>query len=295
MGNSKLGRVRADMFRPYTFYNLTRVSWLFYTYPDILRHFPKGYRPKLIVVDADFFMFSRGYTEYWIRQKVAPVYGYSFSDYVGDLESVWTQVLYHHELLWKRTDSTGRPAFGLAALGGGFGFLKDGSELAPPATMAKAGRSPEDIMRPGWKDYLGGGDKMGEAEMAAFKEFVDLARQMGIPMVAVQMPMYGPALRQLEADPKFGILQDYRNHVAQGYFDRLGIPFFDYINFPPYSEDYRYFIDAAHPGEPFTQAVIAALASDSRFHALLPRLDPQELQQEVIREKTANQHIILNQ
>jgi hypothetical protein len=99
----------------------------------------------------------------------------------------------------------------------------------------------------------------------------------------------------LEADPNYRILQDFRNTVAHGYFDRLGIPFFDYINFPPYSEDYRYFYDAVHPGEPLTTAVIVALASDPRFHALLPRLDADELRRQLNAEREANQHLLLTQ
>jgi hypothetical protein len=296
MGHSKLGRVRATMFRPYTFYNLTRVSWPIDTFPEILRHFPDGYHPKLILVDADFFMFSPEYTQHYDSLNVAPVYGHPISENLIAVHNAATQFLQHPELLWQRTNYTGRPALGLSAIRGGFGFFKDGSELVPPLEMSRAGHSVEDIfVLPPWRDYIAGGDKMGEAEMAAFKEFVDLARQMGIPVVAVQMPMYGPAMRVVETDPNYRILQDFRNHVAQGYFDRLGVPFFDYMNFPPYSEDYRYFFDAVHPGEPLTAAVIAAMASDSRFHALLPHLDVQELQRQLDQDKNANQHVLLNQ
>jgi hypothetical protein len=295
MGQSRLGKVRATMFRPYTCYNLSRVSWPFDTYPDILRHFPEGYRPKLILVDADFFMFGPKYTAHYAFFNMAPVYGHPFSENLIEAHNVATQLLQHPRLLWQRTDYTDRPARGISAILGEDGFFKDGSERVPAVALLRAGRSPEDIMFPEWKEYITGGDKMGEAEMTAFKQFADVARQMGIPVVAVQMPMYGPAVRVLEKDPNYRIIQDFRDHVAQGYFDRLGIPFFDYMNFPPYSEDYRYFYDAAHPGGPLTEAVIASLASDPRVHALLPRLDPHELQRQLDQEKDAKQHILLDE
>jgi len=109
------------------------------------------------------------------------------------------------------------------------------------------------------------------------------------------MPIYGPALRMLEQDPDYRIIQDFRNHVAQGYFEKMGILFYDLSTLPPYSEDYRYFFDGVHPGWPLTTAAIQALGSDPRFHALLPRLDMAALQSQLNADRQSSQHILQNQ
>lgn len=293
MGQSRLGQVRARMFAPYTCYNLARVSWPFDTYVELLRRLPADYRPKVILFNADFFMFSDKYEDHY--RELAPVFGHELSEHLIQVNNVATQTLQHPSLAWRRADYTGRPARGISALRNLDGFFKDGSERSPQAALAVAGRSPEDLLRPTWKEYVTGGEKMDDAEMAALKEFVELGRAKGIPMIAVQMPMYGPAVRLLEKDSNYRILQDYRDHVAHGYFDRLGIPFFDYMSFPPYTENYRYFFDAVHPGEALTAAVIAALGSEAPMNALLPRLDVDDLRRRLDGEKDANQHIRLYQ
>jgi hypothetical protein len=293
MGQSRLGQARAEMFHPYTFYNLARVSWPYQTYADILRHFPDGYRPKLILFDADFYMFGPKFAEHYA--DMSPVYGHQISENLIQVHNVATQLLQHPQIAWKRFDYTGHPARGISAILDGDAFRKDGSERIPAAFLALAGRSPQDVLRPEWRDYITGGNKMGEAEMTALKEFVDLAHEKGIPLAGVEMPMYGPAVRLMEADPGYAILADFRKRVTNGYFDQLGVPFFDYLNFPPYTEDYRYFSNAVHPGEQLTAAVIASLASDPRFHALLPRLSPTEILAELNAPGNVKQHILLIQ
>jgi hypothetical protein len=136
---------------------------------------------------------------------------------------------------------------------------------------------------------------MSPAEMADLKEFVDLAREKGIPIVAVQMPMYGPALRALEKNPNYGLLQDFRDHVANGYIDRLGLLFFNYLSMPPYSEDYHYFDDGVHPTWTLTALVVNAMASDPRFHSLLPRLDLEALARQAKMDPDADRRAAINE
>lgn len=73
-------------------------------------------------------------------------------------------------------------------------------------------------------------------------------------------------------------MADFRAHAAQGYFDRLGILFFDFLKFPRYGEDYRYFVDARHPGEPLDAAFVRAMASHPKVQALQPDLDIKNLE-----------------
>lgn len=289
MGQSRLGQTRAGIFAPYSFYNLSRVSWPFNTYAGILRHFPAGYRPKLIIFDADFFMFGSQYDAAY--NGMGPVYDASLSENLIEADNVATEILEHPALLWKKRDYDGHPTRGIYPIKNGDGFRTDGSERPLQVSLSPSFRRPE-AMIGDWKRYITGGAKMEQPEMDALKQFVDLGHKMGIQMVAVQMPFYGPTFRQLDASPNYGILNDFRAHVAQGYFDQLGIPFFDFETFPPYSEDYHYFYDGVHPGEPLTAMAIEKILSDPRVHAILPQWRPAAIDRQLEQDRTASDHLL---
>jgi len=292
MGHSRLQEVKPAIFRPYSAYNLAAVMWPFNTYTDLLFHLPDGYRPKIIFFTVDFFMFGSKYDEHF--RAIAPVYGHGLSENIYHLHDVLASLSLAPDLFWRRTDKSGRPALGIGALEGRPVFVKDGTGLGSLKMMSVAGTSPDALMNDGWKDGVTGGDKMGASEMADLKAFVDLGRKMGIVMVAVQMPIYGPVLRSMERDPQYAILKDFQSHEANGYFASIGLPFFDYLKFLPFSEDYHYFIDPLHPGQPLSAAVIAAMASDPRIHSALPRLDIEELHRQFDEQRSWSQHILLN-
>jgi hypothetical protein len=297
MGDSRLAKARAAMFAPYSAFILARVSWPFQTYADLLRHFPADYHPKVIIFTADFFAFSPGFTDYYTK-TASPVFEESIYENLLEADYLAKQVLAHPFILWRRTDPlTGRPAKGVSVLRGQDGFLADGSERLPPvpdfasANFTTADDFTKHLDDPNWKGNLFAAPAMGEAEMAGMKEFVDLGHKMGATMIAVQMPIYGPAMRQLEADPNFGYLQDFHRHVAAGYFKQLGVSFFDFSTFLPYSEDHRYFFDAIHTSGPVAEAVMAKVFSDPSLRAILPRLDVQQMDADVAAEATAPQHL----
>jgi len=291
MGQSRFGQANAAMFDPYTFYNMSRVAWPLYTYTDLVRHFPPGYRPKFILFNVDFFMFGSKYDEEY--KDLAPVYDDTLSENLIETENTVTYLLQYPRLLWQRRDYLNRPALGILTVLSGDGTRADGSEQPGMDAVSPGSRSLDAMMRPLWKRYITGGQTMEPAQMAALKEFVDLGKKMGIPMAAVQMPFFGPTLRSIEADPNYALLKDFRAHVASGYFDQLGIPFFDFETCPPYSEDYRYFFDGVHPGEPLTAMVIEKILADPRIHPVLPRLDLSNLNRRLEKDRTAADHILL--
>jgi len=117
-----------------------------------------------------------------------------------------------------------------------------------------------------------------------------MARAKGITLIGVQMPMYGPLVRYLEKDKRFGILADFRAHVASGYFARLGVTVFDYLDLKPYSDDKRYFIDPWHP----TEVIMAHEKDDfsednehSRFE------EEEEVAGEVVEEETEGELVVV--
>jgi hypothetical protein len=298
IGHSRMGQFEDRMFRPYSFYNLSRVSWPFDTYTEMLRHFPAGYRPKVIIFCVDFSMFDPQYMpDFRVGAVFAPVYGHQISKNLIALSALPIKAFLAPRLIWRRVDFTGAPARGINAILGVDpfldGFRKDGSLKPAAPIMSHAGRSADDISQTDWRHFITGGDKMGETEINDLKQFVDLGRSMGIQMIGVQMPLYGPAVRTLEKDPNYRIVADFRDHVANGYFRQLGITVFDYLSLPPYSDDYRYFLDVIHPGEQLTALVVENLAGDPAVHAVLPHLDVDGIRRELDQQNNIQQHVML--
>jgi hypothetical protein len=292
IGDSRSGQFRSVMFRPYSCYNLSRVSWPIETLTDLLRHLPAGYAPKVIVLNLDFMMFNPSYTGF--STNATPVFGPP--NHFHALWDIFRELWANPALICASSQGhfPGETLMGLSAHVSEGGFRKDGSEMWAVWRIKDFGRDPEAMKALEPKFVLfSHGDAMGTREKAKFEEFISLAHSMGSTVIGIQMPIYGPVVRTIEQDPKCGILNDFRAHVAGGYFDRLGVIFFDALTFPPYSEDYRYFITSVHPTEAVSSAILLKLASDPRVKAVLPKLDTAALQQKLDEDTRADQHVFL--
>ena len=292
MGDSRAGQFRSAMFRPYSCYNFSRVSWPIETLTDLLRHLPAGYAPKVIVLNLDFMMFNPSYTSF--SAGAAPVFGPP--NHFHALCDIFRELWANPALIFanSRGHFPGETLMGLSAHVSEGGFRKDGSELWTVWQIQNFGDDPDAMKKLEPKFVLfSHGDAMGTQEKAKFEEFISLAHSMGTTVIGIQMPVYGPVMRAIEQDPKCGILNDFRAQVARGYFDRPGVIFFDALGFPPYSEDYRYFITSVHPTEAVSSAILLRLASDPKIKAVLPKLDTAALQQKLDEDARADQHVFL--
>lgn len=293
IGTSRMAQFRSAMFRPYHCYNLGRISWPIQVYSDLLRHLPAGYSPKVILFGADFFMFSPDY-----NNKFAPpppsFSPRSWSDHFCSLFDMAAALVWHPRLIWSRGDLfSGKPSRGVEALTGGIGFRKDGSEQWDDSRMKLAGRDPKPEEKTWWKRIIYPGDRVGADETRAMEEFVSLARSKGIALIGVQMPMFPAAVHQLEQNRDWGVLGDFRSQVAGGYFQRLGVPFFDFLTPSGHAEDYRYFCDAMHPGEPLCVEALLKMSSDPHVRSLLPALDIGALHRKLEEDQQLDQHLYL--
>jgi|GEM_PF-6309461 len=278
LGQCRTQFFRSAMFRPYSVYNLSTTCYMIPAFTDLLRHLPPGYNPKVIIFTCDFWYFS-------------PTYSASMGNYFQNFTPAWTDKL--DDLrdilveLPKRPDlllmglykPNGYPTLGLDAYLSSGGFREDGS------TKWGLRENDSDTLTTDPVTNLGG-SCMGNAEMEQFREFVSEAKARGITLVGVQLPVYSDELRYMnEHKTEFADLQDFNDHVKGGYFDKLHVLFFDFLQFPGYSDNARNFLDVAHPKENLSVAVLSAMASDPRFLSVLPNLDVAAINQEVAQER----------
>jgi len=294
IGHSSMNEFRAGMFRPYRFYNFSRIIWPLETYADLVRHFPEGYAPKVMIFDLNFYMFNEHFGANY-PQGLPDLHPPALSAHLLSLGDMMSELLAHPQLAWRRTAHLyGQPARGAHAISTGNGFRLDGAETWTPGMMRTAGTDPK-LKENRWDDDLTrDGNVMSPRLKKALEEFVAVAHEKGITLIGVQMPIYEEAVNILEQHPEENVLADFRAQVAQGYFDRLGIVFFDFLKFPRYGNDYRYFVDPRHPSEPLDAAVVMAMAADPRVQALLPDLDVKNLRSLLDADAQADQHIYLS-
>ncbi|HUB66401.1 MAG TPA: hypothetical protein VL981_02815 [Candidatus Methylacidiphilales bacterium] len=294
IGQSRMSQFRSAMFRPYGFYNLGQIAWTFSVYSDLLRQLPADYSPKIVFFSLDFFNLN---PRYLADYAMAPP-GHGGSGWLGHLDA-WREIysivsIHPDAIMAGRSDARGEPCIGLRAAYYGEGVRLDGSEAQPFRALNTAGRNPDLFHTVQWDHppiYYG--DAVSDEEMAKLEKFIAQVRAHGATPVGVQMPIYGPVLRAIEHNPRYGIWKDFQNRIGGGYFNRLGLIVFDYSKFPPYSDDYRYFIDAFHPTEAVCAATLLKMSGDPRVRAVLPVLDTASLQRKLEEDRNADQHVYL--
>lgn len=293
MGQSRMTQVRAAMFRPYSCYNLSCISYRVSTYVEILRHLPDGYKPKVIFLGVDFFTFSPLFTAAWNNPLIFETKGWS--EHFVALNDVRNQLFQTPRLIWTRHAPYYRNrAYGLRALEIGNANRFDGSEQWP-AGMIKSRTPPTDAQCAAILERMipgGAANTIGRQEMKAFAEFLALAHAKGISVIGVQMPMFLPTVRLLESAPDYVFLRDFRARVAAGCFSNMGMPFFDFLRFPG-AECFDYCGDPVHPNEPLTAAALLAMGDDPQVAALLPKWDRSALRRMIEENRKADQHIYL--
>ena len=287
-GQSRSQFFRSAMFRPYSAYNLSSTCYLMTGFTDLLRHLPQGYNPKVIIMTCDFWLFNPVYTASEIKARALQNFTPSWIDRLDDLRDILVQLPTHPSLLlmgfYRPHDY---PTLGLGAYLETGGFRKDGSTKWDPSER----EHPIKLQAPANAniDY---GNRMGSGEMKQFEEFVSEVHARGIALVCVQLPCYSEEVHTMEYEQKasFGELQDFNDRVKDGYLDRLNVLFFNFLELPGYSDKADYFLDAVHPKEGLTLAVLSAMASDPRFLAILPKLDAPALKEKVAQDQLSQSH-----
>ena len=283
-GQSRTQAFRSAMFRPYTEYNLSSTCYLMSGFTDLLRHLPAGYKPKVIIMACDFWLFSPVYSATQIQAHAGQNFAPSGMDKLEDLHDVLVKLPENPSLLLIGFyQPHPYPTLGLGAYLEKGGFRKDGStKFDEPPKDDPARFLPPD-------ESVTCGDRMGASEMKDFEEFVTEAHARGIALVCVQLPFYSAETEYVN-NPGFGELRDFNDHVRNGYFDRLNVFFFNFMNLPGYSGKPEYFQDEVHPKEGATLAVLSAMASDSRFLQLLPNLDVAAIHEKLASDRRSQNH-----
>jgi hypothetical protein len=275
VGQSRPQMFRSRMFLPYTEYNLGSVSYTMHSFLDLFHHLPPGYQPKVVIMACDFFLFNpvctKANVDKGMLQDFDPP---TLTDRFNVLRDILVQLPSHPGLLLSGlVNSHSYPTLGLSAREGKMGFRFDGSTKW---ISDEIHGNPETMVYPDWWDSTCQGPSMGAQEKADFEQLVAELHAKGTTLICVQLPLYKSITEPMdnEKKDKFGELQDFRDHIRDGYFAKLGVPIYDYLELPGYYDDYHWFLDELHPTEDLTWVVLKKMAADPEFQKALPKLDP---------------------
>jgi hypothetical protein len=264
LGSSRANSFRGDALAPYSFFNAGLTTWTIDQDKRFLELITRnGYAPRALVFTLDYWMFSPGFDHYWgNRFDLTP------STHIDDLMRVVGQLISDPADLWHRLSAAGRE-HGLYALLTGEGFAADGSMPAKPTTQ-DAARLDADNTEIGTPPAVLA-DEMSADQIAKFDEFVALAKEKHVALIAVQLPLYKKILDGLNANPDAGIWRQFQSAEWRQRLADKGVTFFDFADDPAYRDKPEYFVDSLDPDPRAVGEVMRQIMADPRVKALLPK------------------------
>jgi len=297
VGDSRSGQLRSAMFKPYSFYNCTMAAWTFEQDQIVLDRILQVYTPKVVIFNLDYFMFSSAYEDHWNRYAKMDL-DYRHVDGLRaflegaagkplDTLSVLPGVTFGRKLNADGTWVLGSPAI----RDGSSTFRHDGSLDYSSLLRNTAGTNVKYLLNVLGQVEAGSGTRIDPAQMRRLREFAGQAKQHGITLIGVQLPILQAALDILDAGQDFhqlsqfygsdmAIWRQFEGQETKALFQSMGVIFDDLARIPE-SADPRYFIDAAHPGEYAVLAAVVQMLKDPRARAALPEVDISALEREL--------------
>jgi hypothetical protein len=287
VGSSRGEALRAAMFAPYRFYNASLTTWTLDQQIAILDHVTRVSKPRIVMLGIDYFMFTDQYADGMNRER-SMVFDnglrYRIQALFNLVRQAWTRPALIGELIsdWRAgripVRDRGATFLGMDAIRGVTGFRADGSMLISRGNYARSAQQVADNV--GILEMAPGGPSIAIRQYRALKRLAGLARERGVTLVAVQLPMYKATVDFLDQSTNAGyagLWREFESETMQRTLKELGFAYLD-LSHDSMIEDGGLFLDAAHPTESGAALVVMRLLADPQFQALLPLIDGDRLQ-----------------
>lgn len=289
ISSSRAGEFREQMFRPYSFYNLSFTAWTIDQAAEMMERITRTDAPRIVIIELDYFMFTAS----WPRQNADRSMHFD-ADARYKVESVVDAL----RTLAKRTDLLhdcnvkimqtipGCEAapfryVEIQAIRAQEGFRWDGSYRYSVGRLAS---SAQNLTAKFLIQSMAGARKIDPGQIAALERLAAIARERGVTLIGIQLPLIKEGVDFLDQDPSYkdyaGVWREFDSEQMREKFRDLGIHFFD-LSRADFTDDKRNFVDAYHPSELGSLRSMISLCNQSDFRLLLPALDPARLKQDL--------------
>lgn len=291
VSSSRAGQMRSAMFKPYKAYNASFTAWNLDQMFQMVDHITKVSKPRAIIVEIDYFMFTDAYAKSVTEQRTMYFdneWRFRYDSFFNFIRLLTTRPTllqsYVFPRLWgdepERLD--GMTLIGIDAMATQSGFRIDGSFRYPTGLIASAADQTKNNR--GLIESVPGAPHIDDRQMAALERLAALARERGVKLVAVQLPYLKASVDYLNNEPGYrpyaGVWREFESEAMSRKFEQLGIPFFD-LCCVSFNDEASEFVDAIHLGERGMIQVFLKLAEDPRFRALFPALEVDRLKSDL--------------
>jgi hypothetical protein len=289
ISSSRSGEFREQMFRPYSFYNLSFTAWTLDHATAILDRVSRTNAPRIVIVEFDYFMFTAS----WPRVNADRSMHFN-AEARYKIESGVDAL----RLLAKRTDllhdcnvrilqtvpgceTVPFRFVEIQAIRAQEGFRWDGSYRYSAARLES---SKQNLTAKFLVQAMPGAPNIDPGQIAALERLAALARERGVTLIGIQLPLIKEGVDFLDHDPSYhnyaGVWREFDSQQMRDKFRSLGIHFFD-LGRMSFADDKKNFVDAYHPSELGTLRAMINLCNEPDFHSLLPALDTARLKRDL--------------
>jgi hypothetical protein len=288
ISSSRAGEFREQMFRPYSFYNLSFTAWTLDQATAILDRMSRANAPRIAIVELDYFMFSASWPRVNADRSMHfnAEARYKIESGVDALRSLTKRTDLLHDcnvrILQTMPGCETAPFrfVAIQAIRAQEGFRGDGSYRY---SVGRLESSKQNLTAKFLVQAMPGAPKIDPGQIAAVERLAALARERGVTLIGIQLPLIKAGVEFLDNDLSYhyyaGVWREFGSKQMRDKFRSLGIHFFDLGR--ANSADDKNFVDAYHPSELGTLRSMIDLCTDPDFRSLLPALDPSRLKRDL--------------
>jgi len=267
-GSSRAGGFRAAMFAPRRFYNLSYTAWTTDQLLDMFDRTTRDAHPRVAILELDYFLFTDHWQQ-WFATKRTMIHDQPFRYALASLGSFLRSAVSNRST-FEAYERAPTAFVGPQSIQGQEGFRGDGSYLFSAPHVADAQqryRTAEFFV-----DTVPPDNAMSRGLQASIVRLADLARQRGIKLLAVQLPIIRAGIDVLDQDASYharaGAWRDFESGATRAWLAGLGITLFDLAR-SPLDDDPDNFVDALHLTDDGMDRVMRELRADPAFSAAI--------------------------
>jgi hypothetical protein len=289
ISSSRAGEFRGQMFRPYSFHNLSFTAWTLDQVTAMLDRVSRTDTPRIAIVEFDYFMFTAS----WPRANADRSMHfnaearYKIESGVDALRSLAKRPDLLHDCnvrIFQTVPGCETAPFRyveIQAIRAEEGFRWDGSYRYSVGRLAS---SAQNLTAKFLVQSMPGAPSIDAGQIAALERLAALARDRGITLIGIQLPLIKEGVDFLDQDHSYhdnaGVWREFNSLQMRQKFQSLGIHFFD-LSRASFANDKKNFVDAYHPSELGTLRSMISLCNEPDFRLLLPALDPARLKHDL--------------
>jgi hypothetical protein len=265
-GSSRAGGFRAGMFAPHRFYNMSYTGWTTNQVLDIFDRTTRQTHPRVVILELDYFLFANHWQQ-WFELPRTMIHDRPFRYAMESLGS-YLRAAIKNPAPFDAYRAAPSRFVGPESIRNEEGFRNDGSYENSNAHIASAQEhflTTEHFIGTVPPDY-----EMSPRLQEPIERLAALARERGIKLVGVQLPLLRSGVEFLDHDqsygPRAGAWRAFESPANRAWLASLGIPLFDLAH-SPVDDDPANFIDSVHLSDSGMEKVMAELRADPAFRA----------------------------